>query len=162
MFTTSADDGVTVQVTPGKWKPGDAGAGGSRAWIWAGDLPDVTADEHGVYVYAVPEGQWLDVHMVNRGTEVSMWVEQERMRQYGMKESHQYAVELARQGEAWTSRFRVGGAPIELRLRDFRRGSLVGPILMHLRFESVSAGGVGDVRDVGCLLQQLYQLGSTV
>ena len=158
MLTTSDDEAVTVEVTLRKWTPGAVGGGGSRPWVWAGYLPDVKADAAGVYVYEVPEGQWLDVHMENKGgEEVGMLVEQQQPRADGGTARQQYPLILDDGGDAFTSRFRVGLDATEWRLRDARRGK-GRAVLLHVRFVGVSAGGGGGLRSVGCLLEELHRL----
>ena len=66
MLTKSADELVTVQVTPRKWSRGVSGSG---PWKWEGYLGDVEANAVGVCVYHVRERQWIDVHLMNMGVE---------------------------------------------------------------------------------------------
>ena len=157
-MTTSADEAVKVQVTPAKWKPGAVGGGGSRAWRWAGDLADVQPNAEGVYVYEVPEGLTIDLHLENRGShEVSMWMTMEQVSREGARNLKEHNYVLEDGGEGLTDFFRVGGdsGAMDVRFRDFRRGNMQGPILLHLRFVCSSTGNDGGPTRVGCLLAQL-------
>jgi hypothetical protein len=142
-MTTSRDEAVKVHVMPEKWKRGAVGGGGSGAWRSSGDLADVEADAAGVCVYNVPEGQWIDVYMLNRGREeVCMYVSKEQACAYGMTQRSSQPVTLGYQGEAWTGMFCIGGDRGAMDVRFLSR--FEDPPLLHLRFVCPSTGANGQ------------------
>jgi len=155
-MTTSRDEKVKVDVMPEKWKSGAVGGGGSRAWRLAGELPDVEADEAGVYVYNVPEGQHIALHMLNRGKEeVSMFVSQEQACAYGTEKIVE-GVTLKYMEEDWTRFFSIGGNRGAVDMRFYIR--LTDPPLLRLRFVCPSTGANGQPTRLQGLLSRLYSL----
>jgi hypothetical protein len=98
-------------------------------------------------VYNVPEGQWIDVYMLNRGREeVRMFVSKEQACAYGRTERITEPVTLGYQGEAWTGRFCIGGDRGAMDVRFNVR--LTDPPLLHLRFVCPSTGANGQATRV--------------
>jgi hypothetical protein len=152
-MTTSTDEAVKVEVMPEKWKISAVGGGGSPAWRLAGNLADVQADEAGVYVYSVPEGQHIALCMLNRGKEeVTMLVSQEQACVNGT-EKIVYGVTLRYKEEGWTRLFCIGGNKRAVDLRFHLR--LTDPPLLRMRFVCTNTGANGHATLLQDLLVQL-------
>jgi hypothetical protein len=132
MMATSDDpkyERYQVEVTCVKWRLKDDGL-----YEWRGQLADVPPNAHGVRVFSVPEGTWIEVRLANMGVEVPLDLTCRQGFDRGARTQQRvgnYMERLPRHGQHCMPRLCVREDPIQVDVCTWMGRSLG----MRLRFE---------------------------